>query len=89
MDVDSLRAQGDVPTPGSVIEEMLEVSVEAVQIIPQERIFECIAEQESRRFSAECTRSMHVYKKLYKTRDIAYSFHNPRILCFQPRTVSP
>ena len=46
---DNLSAQGDVPTPGSVIEEMLEVNVEAVQIIPQEHVSDCIAEQKSRR----------------------------------------
>ena len=48
---DNLSAQGDVPAPGSVIEEMLEVSVEAVQIIPQEHVSDCIAEQKSRRLS--------------------------------------
>ena len=45
LDVDNLSVQGDVPTPESAIEEC----VEAVQIIPQERISECIAEQENRR----------------------------------------
>ena len=45
LDIDNLSVQGDVPTPESAIEEC----VEAVQIIPQERMSECIAEQENRR----------------------------------------
>ena len=45
LDVDNLSVQGDVPTLESAIEEC----VEAVQIIHQERISECIAEQENRR----------------------------------------
>ena len=45
LDVDNLSVQGDVPTLEAAIEEC----VEAVQIIPRERISECIAEQENRR----------------------------------------
>ena len=45
LDVDNLSVPGDVPTPESAIEKC----VDAVQIIPQERISECSAEQENRR----------------------------------------
>ena len=41
----TICVHGDVPTPKSAIEECVEV----VQITPQERISECIAEQENRR----------------------------------------